>query len=86
MSGPLELFRTTVNVRGLGVGTQIEIDPTDEAWAGDIRSKRIVPVAIVDPEPVEVAPGVTIQAESYYEAFVDRAVSETYLTDDDDDR
>lgn len=82
MSGPLELYRTTVNVRGLGAGTQIEIDPTDEGWAGDISSRRIVPVRVVDPAPVEVAPGVTIQAESYYEGR--RGVSETYVTDDDD--
>lgn len=44
MSGPLELYRTTVNLRGLGSGAEIEIDPTDPGWAGDIRSKRIVPV------------------------------------------
>lgn len=46
MSGPLELYRTTVNLRGLGVGTQIEIDPSDEGWAPDIRAKRIVPVNV----------------------------------------
>jgi hypothetical protein len=43
MSGPLELYRTTVNLRGLGSGTDIEIDPSDPGWAGDIRSRRIVP-------------------------------------------
>lgn len=93
MSGPLELYRTTVNVRGLGAGTQIEIDPTDEGWAGDISSRRIVPVRVVGPAPVEVAPGVTIQGESYYDddespivpLVVRGAISETYLSDLDDD-
>lgn len=53
MSGPLELYRTTVNLRGLGVGTQIEIDPSDEGWAPDIRAKRIVPVERDGPAPDE---------------------------------
>lgn len=63
MSGPLELYRTTVNLRGLGVGAVIEIDPTDEGWAGDIRTKRIVPhvypeaatagIEVVDPVIVD---------------------------------
>jgi hypothetical protein len=107
LSGPLELFRTTVNVRGLGVGTQIEIDPTDEAWAGDIRSKRIVPVERDGPAPDEwvedwdtgaivdlgddVTHGLPAQAilpgrGAPRGGLIDRAVSETYLTDDDDDR
>lgn len=46
MSGPLELYRTTVNLRGLGAGALIEIDPTDDGWAGDIRTKRVVPVEV----------------------------------------
>lgn len=41
MSGPLELYRTNVNLRGLGAGSEIEIDPSDPGWAGDIRAGRL---------------------------------------------
>ena len=83
MSGPLRLYRTTVNLRGLGSGAQIEIDPEDPGWAGDIKARRIVPVRLVEAEPVEVAPGITIQGEDHYE--VEGGVSETYLTDEPED-
>lgn len=43
MSERLELYRTTVNLRGLGSGTLIEIDPDEPRWAADIRTRRIVP-------------------------------------------
>lgn len=75
MSGPLVLYRTTVNLRGLGSGTEIEIDPTDPRWAGDISSRRVVAVrGLDDPEIVH---------EAWTGQYSSGGVSETYLTDDD---
>jgi hypothetical protein len=37
-----ELYRTCVNLFGIGAGEWIEIDPTDPRWAGAIEAKFIV--------------------------------------------
>lgn len=59
MSG-LELFRTNINLRGYGAGTEIEIDPDDPGWAADIAKGLIrrvepdLPRARVSVDGVEI--------------------------------